>query len=213
MLTEREIIVGVVAYLDPAILDADPMVLAPASPTDGRRPFVCVGRSGSLSAWMALTTKPGPGRSHFPIPISVRRRGRGVWCTGPSFVNKQFATYIAPSANIIAAAAQEDEYGPEERPGIEPGWLQREIVPRCRERRSLEFGRWHRGCGAKKESAPVVSGPRLGVALLSDELVAKLRPPVVTPAPAVQAAKVTPDETNWAAFIEPERVTKEGGKQ
>ena len=203
MLTEAEMVVGVVAYLDPAMLDADPMVLAPASPTEGRRPFVCIGRAGKLSAWMALTSQAGPNRSHLAIPTAVRRRGRGVWRTGPSFANKVFATYIGPHASFIGAAAHEDDFDAEDRPGIDPAWVERELIPRSRERQSLDFSRWHKGCGAKQAPALALPEAKVGKPLLTREQAAGLLPPPAPkPVPVPRPAEATPTAENWTEFID-----------
>ena len=202
MLTEAEIAVGTVAYFDAKVLNANPQVCGPASePTDGR-PFVCLAVSNGLCIWMPLTTKPGPDRSHLEIPQSVRRGGSGVWVTGPSFANKDFGTYIGPASAFVAASAGLDDCNERNRPSIQLSFVQRELIPRCRERGGLDFARWKPKKGAIKES-PASEAVKLGRPLLTASVREKLVPPQpIAPTAEKKQEPVVPSLENWATFID-----------
>ena len=137
MLFESEIRVGVVAVLDPSLLEEDLSVLRPASAVDRSGPFVCIEVSVGVSAWMALTSKRGrsvDGRSpRLEVPVRLRRGGAGVWKDGPCFANHSFSTYVGPHRAFCDASHPDDEHTSATRPSIDAAWVGDELFARARQ--------------------------------------------------------------------------------
>ncbi|MBK1674936.1 hypothetical protein CKO35_16925 [Ectothiorhodospira shaposhnikovii] len=112
-LSTGEVAVGIVAYFDVAILNADAKIQKPASPTTRNGPFLCVQIVGTKSTWTPLSWTPRTERVF--IESAWREGGTKAWHSGTPYLNDGSTTYRGETAVFVAAAAVADTYNPETR--------------------------------------------------------------------------------------------------
>lgn len=116
-LQQDEIFEGVVAYLDPAVLNAHPDVVAPPSPAPRPGPFLCIEADAQRSCWIELTSRPG--RDRIEIPASARKGGSPRWRFSAVYVNDPRSTYVGAHAAFVAAARGDHWESSLERPCVD----------------------------------------------------------------------------------------------
>jgi hypothetical protein len=197
MLFESEIRVGVVAVLDPSLLEEDPSVLRPASAVDRAGPFVCIEVSGHVSSWLPLTSKKGGRAGRIEVPRSLRRGGEGVWTTGPCFVHPMLSTYVGPHRSFCESSHPHDAHRPATRPSIEMEWVRSELFARAQQQGS-KLARDHtpRALASQPSRTAVALPPpaTLKQQLLTPEQVRRVAvasppPPPAPPEPALAPPK------------------------
>lgn len=195
----RQIDVGAVIFLEPAVLELDAEILCPISPSEKARPYVCLATENDLSIWMALTSQPG--RNHLPIPRDVRSPQKTLWADGPCFVNQNFAIHVGPTTRFLRAVSPDDLLDGTFRRSIRASWVREQLIPRCRVPGAFWFHSWKPGCGAAN-LPPAPPAAKLGRPLLPASVKAKIQPPPPPPAPEKKQAAVEPTMENWTEFIE-----------
>ena len=196
----RQVDIGTVIFLDPAVLDGDMEILCPYSPSEEARPYVCLAMESDLSVWLALTSQPG--KNHFPIPQDVRSPQKTMWAAGPCFVNQTFATHVGPTTRFLLAVSPDDLLDGVFRRNIRASWVREQLIPRCRVPGANWFHSWKPGCGAGHQT-PAPTTAKLVRPLLSASEKEKIKPPPTPPTPPVkEKAEVTPTAENWAEFID-----------
>lgn len=113
-LTEAMIRPGMVAYFDASVLNADPSVRSPRSPTTRSEPSVCFQVSGSTSAWAPITTTFRPER--LAIRAEWRVDGGGDWISKDQYLNDGATAYVGANRVFTRASLAQDNCTDESRP-------------------------------------------------------------------------------------------------
>lgn len=115
-LTLLEVRAGTVAYLDVAVLNADPLVQKPANPTTRNGPFVCFAVNGANTGWAPITGQYSQDR--LELQQAWRTGGAGGWQQADQYLNDGDTTYVGPSSSFVAASQHTDTFRALNRPKL-----------------------------------------------------------------------------------------------
>lgn len=103
MITEAELVPGIVLHLDPETLMAErgSYTCSDEVRVQGGHFFVCLSMDGDVGSWLPLYSKPGVGRVKL---TSDGRTGHPKWTDAPNYWHRD-QVWTAPSSAVIAAAA------------------------------------------------------------------------------------------------------------
>ena len=115
---EHELVAGLVAYLDQALLISHPHVLTTLrSRVTKIRPFVCLGVDGDLCCWTPFTSKWR--KERLMISASWRLGGQAAWVGSRCYLHDGASVVLGPKT-VFSAASLEDNSMPENRLRITP---------------------------------------------------------------------------------------------
>jgi hypothetical protein len=117
-LTNAEIKVGIVAYLDVEALNSDSSVTKPSSLATRNGPFVCFATKGQESAWVEISTQYREER--LEIEKAWRKGGAGAWLSEKQYVNDGSSSYVGPKMSFVAASVGVDKFTATTRPRVSP---------------------------------------------------------------------------------------------
>lgn len=115
-LTNSEIKIGIVAYLDVAKLNSDAAVTKPSSLATRNGPFVCFATKGQVSAWVEISTQHREER--LEIKREWRKGGAGAWLTDKQYVNDGSSSYVGPKGSFVLASVGVDKFNAATRPRV-----------------------------------------------------------------------------------------------
>jgi hypothetical protein len=105
-LTEQEIQPGIVVFLDPLFLRADPRVRNTQDPPIARAgPFLCVTERNGISCWSPITTEPR--RERVNLQARWRSGGHPQWLSAPQYLNDGANLWEGPNDVFVAASHKE----------------------------------------------------------------------------------------------------------
>jgi hypothetical protein len=123
VINPKQAFAGIVAYLDPAILDRTPGVKLPAYPVARSGPFICLSLVGGASRWVALTSRPGVADARIEVPRDsvINATGRFTEQQYVAQVRGAVALYAGPLDVFVRASdALESPYIERRRPFVLP---------------------------------------------------------------------------------------------
>lgn len=123
MINSKTAFAGIVAYLDPAILDRTPGLVLPAHPVQRPGPFLCLTINAGTARWVALTSQPGVADTRIELPRDavINATGRFTEQQYLAQVRGAVCVYAGPLAAFVAASAGlESPYIERRRPFVLP---------------------------------------------------------------------------------------------
>jgi len=139
-LAEEEIEIGIVAFLEPKILQQDRRVCHTQDPPVTRfGPFLCIAVEGESSSWSPVTTTPNPAR--LELSEKWRKGGQPQWLKEDQYLNDGANLWKGPNESFVAASFKE-RTDPTDRARLSPEGLR--VVEQELE---AQKGRRDRDCG------------------------------------------------------------------
>ena len=120
-LLPEEIVLGVVAILEPEKLLSNPNVLRRKdAPSFRSGPFMCVQVSDGKSTWLNISTKKDARGLRLELRTEWLLDGSEIWRSTPQFVSDARQTFVGPNEAFVAAGVNELPHRPHLRPRVSP---------------------------------------------------------------------------------------------